>query len=266
MPPAALAGFAGDPRIRTVTHEENRGLAAARNTGVRGASADLIVTLDGDDMLEPQYLERVLPHFEDDGVNCVYTDFELVGDRHGRIAWGGSDPATLLRHQWIPGPGATYRRSLWEAAGGYCEDDVLRVGDEDRDFWISAMEAGLHPLHVAEPLYQYRVGHASMMTRLDESAWRTHKAIYERHRDSFRRHRVGGAFLADGYLRSARASRAAGRRREAVRLAARAIRHQPLRLDGYGVIGRAALPTPLHGGMRTLRRRGRPGADSPPTR
>jgi glycosyltransferase involved in cell wall biosynthesis len=245
---------ARDRRIRGIRHTHNRGLAAARNSGIREATTDLIVTLDADDMLDPQYLERVLPVFRQQAVNCVFTDFELFGARHGTVTWGGGDAATLLRHQWIPGPGAAFRRSLWEAAGGYCEDDELRVGDEDREFWISAAEVGLHPVHVPEPLYRYRVGHVSMMTRLDEYAWRTHEVIYRRHVDSYRRAGVGRAFLADGYLTSARTALRAGRRGTTARLGIRALLRQPWRLESWGVIARAALPPRVRNGLRALRR------------
>jgi glycosyltransferase involved in cell wall biosynthesis len=266
-PSAALVAFAANPRVRVVRHEQNRGLAAARNSGIRAAATDTIVTLDADDMLDPAYLERVLPRLQDEDVNAVYTDFSIIGERRGVVHWGGKDEAdqsTLLRRQWIPGPGVAFRRALWEAAGGYCEDEALRAGDEDRDFWISAMEAGLHPLHVPEPLYRYRVGHPSMMTRLEASAWRTHEAIYARHAATFARYHVGHAFLADGYVTSARIARAAGRRGDALRLAGRALRHEPWRLDAMGVVGRALLPRAVLDTLRRIRRRRAAAAEGQP--
>ena len=45
-----------DGRIRLI-HQPNGGLSCARNTGVRNSNTDLIVPLDADDILEPQYVE-----------------------------------------------------------------------------------------------------------------------------------------------------------------------------------------------------------------
>ena len=46
-----------DPRVMFVTHEVNRGLPAARNTGIRAASGELIALLDADDYFHPQKLQ-----------------------------------------------------------------------------------------------------------------------------------------------------------------------------------------------------------------
>ncbi|MBS1261934.1 MAG: putative glycosyltransferase EpsH [Calditrichaeota bacterium] len=47
-------------RARIITHRENRGLPAARNTGCREARGEFIVWLDADDMIAPRFLEVTL--------------------------------------------------------------------------------------------------------------------------------------------------------------------------------------------------------------
>ena len=48
-----------DPRIRIVEHEQNKGLSASRNTGIRNTSAQYIAFLDADDIWKPAFLERI---------------------------------------------------------------------------------------------------------------------------------------------------------------------------------------------------------------
>ncbi len=46
-------------RIHIFTHEKNKGLAAARNTGLRNSKGKYVIQVDSDDWLEPNYLEEL---------------------------------------------------------------------------------------------------------------------------------------------------------------------------------------------------------------
>lgn len=48
-----IASYKGPVRFRLIQHEENRGLSAARNTGVKHSKADYIIFIDSDDYLMP---------------------------------------------------------------------------------------------------------------------------------------------------------------------------------------------------------------------
>lgn len=55
---AAAVEAIGDPRVRLVRHEANRGGSAARNTGIGAARADWVAFQDSDDEWLPAKLER----------------------------------------------------------------------------------------------------------------------------------------------------------------------------------------------------------------
>ncbi|MGR3938839.1 glycosyltransferase family 2 protein [Streptomyces sp. BRA346] len=57
-----------------IRHEQNGGLATARNTGLDAANGEYITFLDGDDWLAPGYYEQLLAAIEDLGCDFVRTD------------------------------------------------------------------------------------------------------------------------------------------------------------------------------------------------
>jgi glycosyltransferase involved in cell wall biosynthesis len=84
VPVAELLAGVRDPRLRVVRHNRNRGLSAARNTGLRRALAPFVAQLDADDLWEREYAASVLPRFEDPTVGLVYTNASIIGHPSGQ--------------------------------------------------------------------------------------------------------------------------------------------------------------------------------------
>jgi len=147
-----------------VIRQENRGLAAARNTGILVSKAEYILPLDADNCLRPAYIEhgiRILDAKPEVGV--VYGDAEYVGVRTGRWCIGPFNPDRLLLGNYIDAC-AVYRRSIWEQNRGY--DGTMPVqGFEDWDFWLGAVEHGWEFAYVPEVQFEYRVAKGSMIAR-----------------------------------------------------------------------------------------------------
>ncbi|CAM5730423.1 Glycosyltransferase family 2 protein OS=Streptomyces alboniger OX=132473 GN=CP975_21845 PE=4 SV=1 [Streptomyces alboniger] len=61
-------------QVRLVRHEENGGLATARNTGLDAAQGEYLTFLDGDDWLAPGYLSELVSTIEELDVDFVRTD------------------------------------------------------------------------------------------------------------------------------------------------------------------------------------------------
>jgi glycosyltransferase involved in cell wall biosynthesis len=209
-----------DSRVRLVRHDANRGLAAARNTGIRATEAPLVLVLDSDDQLDPSFLDATIEALESHQVDCAFADYRLFGGSDE--IWRHEGPYTfpsLLMRQTIPGAGVLLRREVWENVGGYDEAAALRGGNEDWAFWIAAIGNDVQVARVPRPLYLYRRHTTSMSaSSLRREAHIQRSYIYLQHRQIFDRHRAGGAFLARGYVLSARAAWSNGRRLHAVAL------------------------------------------------
>ncbi len=69
-----------DPRIRII-HQENRGLAGARNTGIRFAKAELIAFLDSDDIWHHKKLEKQVKAISaDSDIGILYCGSRLINE------------------------------------------------------------------------------------------------------------------------------------------------------------------------------------------
>jgi glycosyltransferase involved in cell wall biosynthesis len=69
-----------DPRIRIIS-QANRGLAGARNTGIRHARGQYIALLDSDDLWEPEKLERHIEHlWQSPDVGISYAASRMIDD------------------------------------------------------------------------------------------------------------------------------------------------------------------------------------------
>lgn len=168
----------------TYISQTNKGVCAARNSGIDAAKGDLIAFLDSDDTWEPTKLEKQIAIFDDDKelglVHCGLREFDgATGDTikyHlvGGEGWVARDLA-LYDKPVVPGPGGSIivKRNVIENVG--CFDPSLTNGED----WEFCMRVALKYRFgfVAEPLVNYRshAGNASknliQMERSTLMAW-----------------------------------------------------------------------------------------------
>lgn len=141
----------------TVIHTENRGLSAARNTGMRAAAAPYILLLDGDDHIDSRYANLALCAFrEDPALSVVSCDVMMFGDIEGRF---GPDYTLgrLMNESILSAGGAVFRTADALAIGGFTEGLSIT---EDHDFFLrlltDAEDARVAVRQIHEPLYWYR--------------------------------------------------------------------------------------------------------------
>ncbi len=221
-----------DPRVRIVRHPKNKGLAGSRNTGFRESRPELVYPLDADDKIAPDCLEVLVGALErDPGVDCAFGDVQLFGRRDEIVSFAGPEPGAKLVHgqDTIPGAGTMMRRKLWERLGGYDENEILRNGREDFEFWIRAFEVGCRFQRVERPTYLYRITHSSMNVTCRLHDHEIARYIYEKHRRLFDESGESNLFLSHWHRKAAEASYERGMRARAFRLAYRAWRHIPER-------------------------------------
>ena len=143
-----------DNRIRYIRHEKNKGLPAARNTGIMGARGQVVAFLDDDDEWRPDKLEKQLPALREyDAVACtaVVNGFVIRDHKRNNITLddlkrGGFAPSGLLAKTHI------LRDVMF--------DENLRQGEDWDGFIRIAQRYSIGC--IPEPLLVYHEGHASM--------------------------------------------------------------------------------------------------------
>jgi len=172
-----------DPRIRII-QQKNRGLAGARNTGIRQSQGNYLALLDSDDLWLPEKLECQLQHLQthpDVGVSfCRAAFIDEQGSPLGvyqmpRLT--DIDAAYLFQSNAI-GSGSTpmVRRQVFEAIKfqdqlrGELEDcyfDERLMRSEDLDCWIRiVLQTPWKIEGTSEPLALYRVNSSSLSSNL----------------------------------------------------------------------------------------------------
>lgn len=69
-----------DPRFRVIHHPENRGLSAARNTGIAHASADYLMFVDSDDWVHEDFCKLPYECAEQTGADLMMFGYQNVFD------------------------------------------------------------------------------------------------------------------------------------------------------------------------------------------
>lgn len=147
-----------------VIRQENKGLSAARNTGIAASHGEYIFPLDADDRMRTGWIDRGIQILgSDPQTGVVYGDTAFFGAKTGCWHAGPFDPERMLQRNSVPAS-AIYRRSVWEQNGGY--DVTMLQGFEDWDFWVGAVEHGWYFAYLPEVFFDYRKAKESMLTRV----------------------------------------------------------------------------------------------------
>lgn len=180
-----------DARLSIPVHiirQKNSGVSAARNTGIRETESPLVVVLDGDDSLEPSYIEKVseILH-ENPSMIAASSWLQTFGVLEAVVRPEGGDVSSFLARNCCPAT-HMFRREAWKQCGGY--DETMRRGFEDWDFFLSMLETAPDTYIgiVKKPLINYRTTPASSNIKSMENRLELIRYIVEKHRDAYQEH------------------------------------------------------------------------------
>jgi GT2 family glycosyltransferase len=158
------ARFLSHPAFRYIA-QVNRGLAAARNAGLRVATGEYLSFLDADDYLHPEKVASQATVLDDNpAIGFVYCDIVSVDEAgeplpeqysvaEARAALVGNIFSNLVRGGFFPPHTVLVRRKALADVG---EFDVGLGGHADYDLWMRLAGAGHEAYFVDRKLAYYR--------------------------------------------------------------------------------------------------------------
>ena len=147
-----------------IINQENKGLAAARNTGISYAMGEFIMLLDADNIVELDFLKKAVTVFESDlSVDVVYSDAEYFGTKTGKWIVGEFNLQRLMITNFIDAC-AMVRKSVFDQLGGYdTKMKEIKSGLEDWEMWLRIAFSGKQFRYLQQIGFRYRVSPDSMI-------------------------------------------------------------------------------------------------------
>ncbi|HSS98043.1 MAG TPA: glycosyltransferase, partial [Terriglobales bacterium] len=142
---AEILKIISDPRVRVITHTENKGAALSRNDALEHARGEMIAIMDADDICAPNRLEAQVAFLDTHPqVGLLGCGIYNVIDADGAVLYtmyqpehNGTIQRTLMGKWCFLHPSIMFRREFYKLVGGYRKPFEPA---EDHDFILRVLE------------------------------------------------------------------------------------------------------------------------------
>lgn len=150
--------------IRVIS-QVNKGLASARNTGIMNAKGDFILTLDADDIVLDNCVERLIEVQAETGADIVSPSFKEFGISNGDVILkSGQLELKDFQDGNKVGYMSLFKKSVLLEVGGY--NPRMLEGYEDLALTCLLLSQNKKLITVQDVLWLYRTKQVSMFTKI----------------------------------------------------------------------------------------------------
>ena len=169
-----IADYNGPRVFRVIHHEHNRGLSAARNTGMDAAKGEYVYFLDSDDWISDDCIEKLAKPLQQKEVDIVVGDYEIVGSlpyylelslSEGEYHESGINKTFCNQGVYVMAWNKLYNKSFLEK-NRLCFDEGRIHEDEILAFELSCVEKTFYV--VKSVTYYYRIRENSIVMNKDQ--------------------------------------------------------------------------------------------------
>lgn len=136
--------------------QDKTGICHARNLAISHATAEILLTADGDDFSRPQRAQRTLEIMTKENADAFYSNlefFESGTDKRWTRLFQPYDAELFQMFNFMTNPGTAFRKDMFEKAGGFDPEFEL---SEDYDLYLRMFNLGAKFAYTEEILVEYR--------------------------------------------------------------------------------------------------------------
>lgn len=159
-----------DSRVKYFKHQQNKGLAAARNTGIKNSKGEYLAFLDADDIWLPKKVEIQLKKIKELEADLVFSNWYVVeSNKNKKVKPFDSSPlrnkenlvCSLIRKNFISPSTVLLKKSALKKVGLFDEN---LCSSEDYDLWLRFVLEGMEIGFCEDPLIYLRK-HSEQMSK-----------------------------------------------------------------------------------------------------
>lgn len=185
-------GLAREYKEISVIDQPNKGVSVARNHGISEAKGEIILPLDGDDLISPNYVEEAVNILtQKPEVKVVYCDAVKFNEK-GQKKWKlkSFSLSKLAKDNMIFSAAHFWKKDA-VAVGGFSEDMIM--GREDWEFWIKMLKNGGEVVRLPFVGFYYRLTSGSKRKKTGTNKNKQARIDYlnKKHGDFFERELSG---------------------------------------------------------------------------
>lgn len=172
-----------------ILYQKNKGVASARNLGIKEAKGEYIAILDADDSWLPTRLEKMMNYLIKNKYDILISNYYYVNEEGNR-----KYPYNAFQDGYFPPNSKQYETLLWKAtAFGLmivrkkeimsidCYDEQLKGEAEDYDLWLRLLQKGLTWGYLPEPLAKIMYRSGSLSRGYSKRRKKALKIIFKKH-------------------------------------------------------------------------------------
>lgn len=162
-----------------ITH---RGVAEARNYGIKKSSGEFVFALDADDCIKEEYVSTCVSYLKKNPEHAIVTTYvKTFGENSEGWKTKKYDLLELCTQNMLH-ISSMYRREVFDAVGGY---DINFPGYEDWDFWLSAGIKGYVWGLIPQRIFLYRIKKSSLYIESMKKDSKLYSLLVRKHMDFF---------------------------------------------------------------------------------